>query len=312
MARRRHGSKDEILMVPFLDILCSLIGVLVLIIVFLVVAQANQTEGRTQEEVDRAIEFKNLTKEQVESQKIEEQVKVKLEKLALLQKEQQEQEQKLARIRKLLSTSADVKKLNEKMSQEVIKELDNLMLEIEGYQTQSAEIKKEIAALLEEINKRKPPVNAPPPPVIVQPGGTSMAAGSKAFFVEASAGKILLFWDAERKTQVSSTAAVIVADTSYEFFLKKAKAVPNAKLIFLVRDDGNASFNNAAGWAQQTYGFAPAQVAKLPIPGRGSVDLKMFKDFLGDISPPPDAKLVPDAPAPAPSKPPAAPVKSKA
>lgn len=298
MARRRHGSKDEILMVPFLDILCSLIGVLVLIIVFLVVAQANQTEGRTQEEVDRAVEYKKLTKQQVESEKLDEQVKVKLEKLALLKKELEEQEQKLARFRKLLSASADVKKFNEKMSQDVLKELDNLLLEIEGYQTQSAELKKEIAALQEEINKRKPPANAPPPAVIVQPGGSGMAAGSKAFFVEASAGKILLFWDAERKTQVSSAAAVIIADTSYDFFLKQAKAVPNAKLIFLVRDDGNASYNNAAGWAQQTYGFAPAQVAKLPIPGRGAVDLQMFKDFLGTIPPPPTAKLVPEPPKP--------------
>lgn len=303
MAKRRHGPKDEILMVPFLDILCSLIGVLVLIIVFLVVSQANQTEGRTQEEVDRAIEYKKLKQQQVEDKKIEEQAKVKLEKLALLKKELEEQEQKLARYRKLLSTSADVKKLNEKMSQDALKELDNLMLEIEGYQKQSEELKKGIAALLEEINKRKPPANVPPPPVIVQPGGSGMAAGSKAFFVEASSGKIMLYWDAERKTQVSSAAAVIIADTALDHFLKQAKAVPNSKLIFLVRDDGNASYNNAAGWAQQTHGFAPAQVAKLPIPGRGEIDLQMFKDFLGTIAPPADAKLVP---------PPAAPVKPKA
>ena len=84
------------------------------------------------------------------------------------------------------------------------------------------------------------------------------------------------------------------ADTSYDLFLRKVKAVPNSKIIFLVRDDGNASYNNAAGWAQQTHGFAPAQVAKLPIPGRGAVDLQMFKDFLGIIPPPPDAKLLPE------------------
>lgn len=292
MAKRRHGAKDEILMVPFLDILCSLIGVLVLIIVFLVVSQANQTEGRTQEEIDRAIEYKNLTKQQLEQKKVEEQVKVKLEKLALLKKEQEEQEQKLARIRKLLATSADVKKINEQMSQDVIKELDNLLLEIEGYQKQADEIRKEIATLLAEINKRKPPANPAPPPVIVQPGGSGMAAGTKAYFVEASAGKVLLFWDAERKTQVSSTAEVIVADTSYDYFLRKVKAEPKSKIIFLVRDDGNASYNNAAGWAQQTHGFPPAQVARLPIPGRGAVDLKMFKEFLGSVEPPKDAKLV--------------------
>lgn len=294
MAKRRHGAKDEILMVPFLDILCSLIGVLVLIIVFLVVSQANQTEGRTQEEVDRAIEYKNLTKQQLEEKKVEEVVKVKLEKLAALKKQLEEQEQKLARIRKLLATSEDVKKQNEKMSQDVLKELDNLLLEIEGYQKQSVDLKKEIAALLAEIEKRKPPKNVPPPPVIVQPGGSGMAAGSKAFFVEASSGKIVLFWDGEKKTQVSSAAPVIVADTTYEYFLKQAKAVPNAKIIFLVRDDGNASYVNAAGWAQQTYGFQPSQVAKLPIPGRGAVDLQMFKDFLGTMQPPPDAKLLTD------------------
>ncbi|MFN7564653.1 MAG: hypothetical protein ACK5TH_22965, partial [Prosthecobacter sp.] len=60
MAKRRPAAKDEILLIPFLDILCSLIGVLVLIIVFLAVSQTTQTEGRTQEEVDRAIQYKSL------------------------------------------------------------------------------------------------------------------------------------------------------------------------------------------------------------------------------------------------------------
>ncbi len=293
MAKRRHAAKDEILMVPFLDILCSLIGVLVLIIVFLTLSQTQQTEGRSQEEINRAIEYKKLTKQQIEAKKIEEEVRVKLEKLATLEKEAKEQELKLAEFRKLLASSADMKKNFEKMSQDRLKELDNLMLEIDGYKKQADELKKEITALLAQIEERKPPKEAPLPAVVVQPAGAGMAAGSKAFFVEASLGKILIFWDAERKTQVSSTAEVIIADTSYDAFLKAAKAVPNSKIIYLVRDDGITSFNNAAGWAQQTHGFTPAQVAKLPIPGRGAVDLKMFKDFLGIIPPPPDAKLAP-------------------
>ena len=41
-----------LMLIPFLDILCSLIGVLVLIIVVLVVAQTQRIRGRTQEEVD--------------------------------------------------------------------------------------------------------------------------------------------------------------------------------------------------------------------------------------------------------------------
>ncbi len=292
MAKRRHRGSEEMLMVPFLDILCSLIGVLVLIIVFLCVSQANQTEGRTQEEVDRAIEYKKLNKQQVEKKDVQEQAKAKQDALAELQKKLDEQEQKLARYRKLVSTSADVKKLNEQMSQESLKELDNLILEIDGYKLQMAELKKEIALLVAEIQKRKPPENAPPPPVIVQPSGSGKGDGTKAFFVEASGGLIRIYWDAERRTQVSSAAPVIIADTSYDFFLKQVKATPSSKLIFLVRDDGATSFSNAAGWAQQTHGILPSQVAKLPIPGRGEVDLKMFKDFMGSIPPPPDAKLL--------------------
>jgi len=84
-----------------------------------------------------------------------------------------------------------------------------------------------------------------------------------------------------------------VADTSYEAFLKKVKESPKSKIIFLVRDDGLGSYNNAAGWAQQTYAFEPAQVAKLPIPGRGAIDLTMFQSFLGTIPVPEGVPLLP-------------------
>ena len=49
-------------MIPFLDILCSLIGVLVLIIVVLVIAQTQRINGRTREDVQRAEEHLRLLK----------------------------------------------------------------------------------------------------------------------------------------------------------------------------------------------------------------------------------------------------------
>ena len=42
MVKRRSHRSDEIMLIPFLDILCSLIGVLVLIIVVLCVAQTQK------------------------------------------------------------------------------------------------------------------------------------------------------------------------------------------------------------------------------------------------------------------------------
>jgi hypothetical protein len=87
--------------------------------------------------------------------------------------------------------------------------------------------------------------------------------------------------------------------------------VPQSKIIFLLRDDGTGAYNNAAGWAQATYNYRVDQIGRLLIPGRGEVDLQMFKDYLGIMTPPPEAKLVPP---PSPAKPaaPAAPAAASA
>ena len=57
MVKRQKHRSDELMLIPFLDILCSLIGVLVLIIVVLVVAQTQRINGRTPEELRRAEDY---------------------------------------------------------------------------------------------------------------------------------------------------------------------------------------------------------------------------------------------------------------
>ncbi len=285
-------------MVPFLDILCSLIGVLVLIIVFLAVSQTTQTEGRTQEEVDRAILYKSLTQKRQQMEVLEEETKPLLTRLATLEAETKEKSEQAARLRKLVA-DADASKA---LSQNLLKELDNLLLEISGYDQQSKDLKKEIAELAAEIEKRNLVANTPPP-VIIQPAGSGMPEGSKVFFVEASSGKIVLYWNKDQQTQISAAPEVIIADHSYETFLKEVRKV-GAKIVFLVRDDGLGAYNNAAGWAQQTHEFEPADVAKLPAPGRGKIDLTMFESFLGSMPAPDGVPLLPPsaaAPAPAPA-----------
>lgn len=292
MAKRRHGSTDEILLVPFLDILCSLIGVLVLIIVVLCVAESQQTNGRSPEEVQRAQEYKAMLKEEKEVHEQEKVARTRLATLAEKKEELEKKEQRLAKIRSLLSSTADVKKMNQEISQNLTKELDNLITEIGGYNSQQAELRKKLAELAEEIKKRQPPPGEQVAPVIVQPSGSGLAKGTKLYFIEASGSRIVIFWDAAKKTQVSSAPAVIVADTAYEHFLKEVKKQPDARLVFLIREDGQGAFNNAAGWAMGTYQFTSGQVARLPVPGRGEVDLAMFKDLLGTVNPPADAKLM--------------------
>ena len=148
MSRRRNHASEEILMVPFLDILCSLIGVLVLIIVFLAVSQTTQTEGRTQEEVDRAILYKSLNQKKKDAEANEEMSKPLLTKLATLEEESEAKESAAARLRKLIS-EADASKV---LSENLLKELDNLLLEITGYDQQTKDMKKEIETLAAETD----------------------------------------------------------------------------------------------------------------------------------------------------------------
>jgi biopolymer transport protein ExbD len=306
MAKRRPKGNDEILLIPFLDILCSLIGVLILIIVVLCVAQSQQTNGRSPEEIADAQKYQDLLKQQQEQQKLDVSLNEKLAKLEELRKQAEEKEQKLAKLRKLLDSSADIKKMNAEISQNLLKELDNLLVELNGYTSQQADLKKDIEKLYAELKTRQAPTQKVVPPVIVKPGGSGLAKGSKVFFIEASAGKLTYYWDQTQKSIVSAAPDVIATDEAFNGYLKAVHDIAQSKIIFLLRDDGMGAFNNGAGWAQATFGYRVDQIGKLPIPGRGQIDLGMFKEFLGSIPPLPSAKLVPPPGAPA-AAPPAAP-----
>jgi len=296
MAKRRHAAKDEILLVPFLDILCSLIGVLILIIVVLCVSQTQQTEGRTPEEVQMAQDAKRMRQDIVERKALAVVLKEKLATLEELKKQIEEKEQRFIKLRKLLSTSKDIQEANLKLSQKLQKELDDLLLEIDGMKQQQSESKKEIAVLMTELKRREVPPDKKLPPVIVQPSGSGMAADTKVYFVEATGGalKILGAWGEDYR--LSATAAVVVADVAYNHFLTEVAKNPKSLVLFLIRDDGAAAFNNGAGRAENDY---KVRVGKLPIPGRGMLDLALFAKFRGSVPPPPAA-----APAPAPTTPP--------
>ena len=300
------------MLIPFLDILCSLIGVLVLIIVVLVVAQTQKINGRTPEELERAQNYLKLLKQQKEDEKINATLKDKVAALEKLQEDAKVKDEQLAKIRKLLDTSQADRERNQQLSQNMLKELDNLVLELSGLTTQEAPLKKEIADMMAEIKKRQP-VPQKLPPVIVQPGGSGLAKGTKVFFVEASAGKLTFYWNEKTKTNVSAVPDVIAADVAFNAYLKAVLTVPQSKVIFLLRDDGMGAYNLGAGWAQATYGYRVDQIGKLPIPGRGEIDMRMFAEFLGSLPPPPPPEKKPDAPAapPAVKTPPVPPVPPK-
>jgi hypothetical protein len=293
MAKRRHGAKDEILLVPFLDILCSLIGVLVLIIVVLCVSQTQQTEGRTAEEIQMAQDHKRMKQELAEREKLDVVLKEKIAELKKLQVEIEDKEQRYLKFRKLLDSSKELKEQNRLIATKLQKELDDLLTEIDGLKKQQDESKKAIAELAAEIKKRQVPLDKKVPPVVVQPSGSGMPETTKVYFVECATGalKILGAWGDDYR--LSATAEVVVADVAYNHFLTEVAKDKNALILYLVRDDGQAAFNNGAGRAESDY---KVRVGKLPIPGRGQLDLALFEKYRGKVPPPPGAAITPPKP----------------
>ena len=299
MAQRRESSGDEVSLFPFLSILACLIGALVLIIVVLVVAQAGKAEGRTPEEIRMAQDFQRMKKELEERKKLDIVLKEKLAELEKLQLEVKDREQRFIKLRKIIDSSKEVQEQNKEISQKLQKELDDLLTEVDGIKRQQTETKKEIELLMAEIKKRQIPESKKVPPVVVQPSGSGMSDNTKVYFVECSSGslKVLGAWGEDYR--LSATPSVVVADVNYNHFLSEVAKNKDSLILFLIRDDGQGAFNTGAGRAEADYNI---RVGKLPIPGRGVLDLALFDKYRGKIPAP-----VPGAPAAEPAKPPAKP-----
>ncbi len=294
MAQRRKSSEGEVSLFPFLSILACLIGALVLIISALVSAQAGKAEGRTKEEIQMAQDYQRMIREMEERKKLDVVLKEKLAELEKLQKELEDRQQRYLKLRKLLDSSKEVQEQNKQIAANLQKELDDLLVEIEGLKKQQVESKKVIAELMAELKKREVPPDKKVPPVVVQPSGSGMPETTKVYFVECATGalKILNAWG-EGDYRLGATAEVVVADPVYNHFLTEVAKDKNSLILYLIRDDGQGAFNNGAGRAEGDYNI---RIGKLPIPGRGQLDLALFDKYRGKVAAPPKTAPAADKP----------------
>jgi hypothetical protein len=309
MVRRPKHRSEELMLIPFLDILCSLIGVLVLIIVVLVVAQTQRIHGRTPEEIERAQEHLRLLKLQQENTQKYAGITEKVQALKELQDKKEDKTKQAEKIKNLLTNSATMQEENKSSATKLQVELENILREIRGFTEQEPDLRKKLTELLAALAKIQPPEGKKDPTVIVNPAGSGLAPGTSVFFIDAAGGKLTYFWNDRDKSTVSAVTDVIVSDVHFNAFLDSVKKIPQSKVIFLLRDDGMGSYNLGAGWAQSKYGFRVDQIGKLPVPGSGALDLKLFGKLAGALQAPPEAlaPAMPAAPgaAPAPGAPPA-------
>lgn len=294
MAQRRASSGDEVSLFPFLSILACLIGALVLIIVVLVVAQAGKAEGRTPDEIRMAQDYQRMQKELEERKKLDVVLKEKLAELEELQKKIDETTQRYLKLRTLIDSSKEVQAQNLAISQQLQKELDDLLTEIAGMKRQQVLTQEEIKVLLAELKKRQISQEKKVPPVVVQPSGSGMDENTKVYFVECSSGSLKVMGAWGEDYRLASDAGAVVGDVNYNYFLTEVAKNKNALILFLIRDDGQGAYNTGAGRAASDYKI---RVGKLPIPGRGQLDLALFDKFRGKIPPPTPGGAAPAPPA---------------
>ena len=301
------------MLIPFLDILCSLIGILVLIIVVLMVAQMQRVKGRPVEDVERAVEHQKLLKKKDENEKKFAGLEEILEQLKKLEEDKKDQDKKTKDLKELLTMSSDKKEKNKKSADDLTKKIEALKQEIQGFMAAEPELKKKVEDLLAEIEKLKPPENKDPK-VVVNPGGSGLGAGAQVFFVDARGDNLVYSWNENERYSVAAIPEVIVNDETFNAFLENVKSVPQSKVIFLVRADGMRSYNMGAGWAQSKHNYKVEQIGKLPVPGSGELDMKLFGKLSGTVpkkapagAVPYDGKPPKPPGAPAPAPPPGAP-----
>jgi hypothetical protein len=271
MAKRRTGKQDEVMLIPFLDILCSLIGVLILIIVMVCAAQLQKIKGRTKEDVQRAQRYQSLLYKQKELAKTISSLKGQVNSAERRVKELTSKEQSIEELHKRIDSSSDAARIRKQKAAELQRDIDYYLKQIKTLTESKPALQAEIDRLNKLLAERKKKPDDRLTPLLVRPSGSGTARNQQLFFVEATGAGIVVHKSKTDQLRVAS--ASVGVDKDYDAFLTKVASTKNAALIFLVRRDGWRSYTRAAGWAEQQFRL---NTGKLPLPGDGPVDLSSF------------------------------------
>lgn len=269
MAKRQHGKHEEVLLIPFLDILCSLIGILILIIVVLSVAQLQRVNGRKPEEVALSQKLQKLNREKPPLVRTDTELKKRLQDLEKLAVEIDAARKKVEELKRRLANASDEMAKNREQLEALKKRLAELKQQLEQTEKELATLKEERDKLLAEIEARKKKLEFREPPIVVKQVGSGFSTRS-TFFVLADASGITILKDGQKRVV---PMAEIQSSPELASYLQVIKSTLGGSLVFLIRKDGAKSYELGAGLAESRYSIP---TSKLPLPGQGEVDISQF------------------------------------
>lgn len=267
MGRRRISDDGGVSLFPFMSILACLIGILTLMISVMSQLKEMDQEGKTEEEMARAIERRNLV---AEAKKLEQQIAKLDERMKTGRKSAAELERLKDRRIVLRDELEDLTKAKGETDVELQKKAELLRRELAALKKEQPALARQLADLQRQLKERK---EAPEPPksVQVRPGGTSLHMASVIYFVEChSTGLNLLD---RGKEPVRVTTAAIPNSAEFKSFLARVKTERNPMVLFLIRKEGYNAYRWAAHEAREKFEL---RTGKLPLPNNGPIDLTLF------------------------------------
>ena len=271
MAKRASNAGGGVSLFPFLSVLACLIGILTLMISVTIAVKSLETAGRDKDELARAKENQALLARQRNLQKELAALKTTVKTHHAAAVELQELEDRRIVLRRKLDEQSALLKPPAPTDKALQKLVETVVDTIEALRKERPTLEKKLADLKAELERRKIKPDREPPPILVRPGGTGSANIALVSFVECDSSGIVIHRRNGPRTNVS--LAAIGTDPAFNKFLEEAKGQRGSMILFLLRDTGNPAYVRAAGWAEHQFQL---RTGKLPLPGKGEVDLSLF------------------------------------
>lgn len=252
-----------------MSILACLIGILTLMISVMMQVKQMEREGRTKEEMDRALAYQDLTKKaellKEETAKLEE--RLEKEKATAVQMAKLEERKIVLR---MTLEGVEKKESDEESVAALQKLVENMKREIAALQRERPPLERRLENLraeVEEAEELKPKES-----VVIRPGGIGSRTAKNLFFVECTSTGIVLRSGPAEGTAIST--ATIGTNETYNQLLDAVKRTRDSMVLFLIRKGGNDAYLWAASFAETRY---EVTTGKLPIPNEGDIDLSLFR-----------------------------------
>jgi len=256
MARRRKGDSEGISLFPFLSILCCVIGVLTLLIMGMALGQMDE------EVIERARQYQQITTD-IQTQRDEILRLEELIKNVAAAREQLAAAE--AELKRLQSRQQEMEKRDD-VNVQLLAQLNRVRKRIGEMETERKDLNQTLAKLRSELKRRKePPGEAE---VVIQPSGSGTDLVPR--FVECRPEGVVLY---ENDKVVRVRRGDLRSNQDFLKLLDDvAKKAKTDRIVFLLREDGIATYNTARAVANER--LAPN--GKLAVSGQGRIDLTLF------------------------------------